>query len=386
MNQDTMLPQRTEDAAELNEDSGRKSSSGPSEEPEKQDLFQGPLRRGHWTDAEMSYVEALIEAFQGGNLDDVKGECSTLRGYLAEKVHCSPKRISKKFESSGYYGRQTYRLAKASASIPTEAEISKQEERQSRLQILKEKFVESVGDYALEVQTKKKKHKPKKVRKKTSFQGNVLSVGVASPAAQTAGGGTIQMASNDLGPQAAANHHMLGQLNPQPRTVMNSASLGRLHSSFGGISAESLGLAPSSIHGLQLERLLQSLGPSSVVPPHANLLSLTTGYTPPVEALLLGTLTNQMRVNQVRLHQLQAGTQMHPSAAGSNLHAVVADPMMAHENLRQIIQNTSISTVSADPTGMYVQGNNNNVRTERNRSIADYIAHHSSTAKRTKYN
>lgn len=72
-----------------------------------QDFFQGwKLRSGKWLEEEESYAELLIDMFDKGYLlDCVTG--STLRAYLAQKLHCAPMRISKKYAGKGI-GKKVY--------------------------------------------------------------------------------------------------------------------------------------------------------------------------------------------------------------------------------------------------------------------------------------
>ncbi|KAF4316940.1 hypothetical protein JM18_007768, partial [Phytophthora kernoviae] len=56
--------------------------------------LSGPLRRGKWTRAEEDYAAATISYFCDGLLAIQYG--TTLRGYLAQQLHCDPMRISKK--------------------------------------------------------------------------------------------------------------------------------------------------------------------------------------------------------------------------------------------------------------------------------------------------
>ncbi|TDH67977.1 hypothetical protein CCR75_004350 [Bremia lactucae] len=64
-------------------------------EPTTVDLtLTGPLRRGKWTRAEEVYAAATISYFCDGLLAIQYG--TTLRGYLAQQLHCDPMRISKK--------------------------------------------------------------------------------------------------------------------------------------------------------------------------------------------------------------------------------------------------------------------------------------------------
>ncbi|CAB9499569.1 expressed unknown protein [Seminavis robusta] len=62
---------------------------------------------GAWTAEEQRYVTALIEEFHAGNLPGVK-ERTSLRKLLASKLGCHEKRITKKYERTGYNGRKQY--------------------------------------------------------------------------------------------------------------------------------------------------------------------------------------------------------------------------------------------------------------------------------------
>eukprot|EP00977_Amphora_coffeiformis_P007274 scaffold1581_cov169-Amphora_coffeaeformis.AAC.10 len=79
-----------------------KSSGGDSS-----NFFKGwELRSGKWLKEEEAYAELLIRMFDRGQLSDcVTG--STMRAYLAQKLHCAPMRISKKFAGRGI-GKKVY--------------------------------------------------------------------------------------------------------------------------------------------------------------------------------------------------------------------------------------------------------------------------------------
>lgn len=97
---------------------------------------QQPLYTGTWTKEELDYSDALAEEFRSGNLPGVEDK-TTLRGYLAMKLNCPVKRISKKYESSGYNGRLQYRKGFV-AMTPEESQ-----RRLRNLEVLKDKFMES---------------------------------------------------------------------------------------------------------------------------------------------------------------------------------------------------------------------------------------------------
>lgn len=62
---------------------------------------------GQWTKEEQEYVACLQEGFKRGTLDIPDG--TSLRFFIAAKLGCKPKRVSKKYERSGYNGKQVYR-------------------------------------------------------------------------------------------------------------------------------------------------------------------------------------------------------------------------------------------------------------------------------------
>jgi hypothetical protein len=60
------------------------------------------LRSGKWTPEEEAYAEGLMKEFKAGHLKLEEGK--SLRKFLAEKLGCSPKRISKKYEGKQALG------------------------------------------------------------------------------------------------------------------------------------------------------------------------------------------------------------------------------------------------------------------------------------------
>ncbi|CAB9522431.1 RING [Seminavis robusta] len=82
---------------------GRKDAQGasPSLQPSEGQYV------GTWTMEEKKYVEALIAEFRAGNILNLP-EKSTLRAFIANKLGCSEKRITKKYERTGYNGRLLY--------------------------------------------------------------------------------------------------------------------------------------------------------------------------------------------------------------------------------------------------------------------------------------
>lgn len=64
------------------------------------------MRRGQWTTQEIAYATRLIDEFRNGSLQIPGG--TSMRGFLAEKLGCAPKRVSKKYENTNYNGRLLY--------------------------------------------------------------------------------------------------------------------------------------------------------------------------------------------------------------------------------------------------------------------------------------
>lgn len=64
------------------------------------------LRSGKWFPEEEEYALLLIRFFEQGLIGDCE-DGTTLRSYLAKKLHCAPMRISKKFAGRGI-GKRTY--------------------------------------------------------------------------------------------------------------------------------------------------------------------------------------------------------------------------------------------------------------------------------------
>lgn len=94
-----------------------------------------PLYAGKWTLEEERYVTYLSEQFKDGALDVPEGK--SLRCFLADQSNCNAKRISKKYERTGYNGKLQYVDKRASFS-PEELSQRRQERKE-----LERKFRES---------------------------------------------------------------------------------------------------------------------------------------------------------------------------------------------------------------------------------------------------
>jgi hypothetical protein len=64
------------------------------------------LRKGKWTPDEENYANKIIYLFNQGLLPIPAG--TTLRGYLSEKLHCDPMRITKKYAGASCIGKQVF--------------------------------------------------------------------------------------------------------------------------------------------------------------------------------------------------------------------------------------------------------------------------------------
>ena len=72
------------------------------------------LRSGKWTPEEEAYADILIELFVKGQVDLENG--STLRSFLAKKLHCAPMRVTKKYAGKSK-GKASYLGKKNSVAI-----------------------------------------------------------------------------------------------------------------------------------------------------------------------------------------------------------------------------------------------------------------------------
>ena len=88
-----------------------------------------PPHTGAWSEEEEEYAERLTLEFREGNLDLPDG--TSLRQFLAQMLHCNPKRISKHYEGTHYSGgRKFYRRASKKLS---ELEIRQRQTELNRL-------------------------------------------------------------------------------------------------------------------------------------------------------------------------------------------------------------------------------------------------------------
>jgi hypothetical protein len=78
-----------------------------------------PLRKGKWTQEEELFAEAIIREFRRGMLALPRG--TTLRSYLAKKLHCDPMRISKKFAGAASIGVCVFAPCKKTPELQEEA-------------------------------------------------------------------------------------------------------------------------------------------------------------------------------------------------------------------------------------------------------------------------
>ncbi|CAH0474373.1 unnamed protein product [Peronospora belbahrii] len=111
--------------------------------------LSGPLRRGKWTRAEENYAAATISYFCDGLLAIQYG--TTLRGYLAQQLHCDPMRISKKLLPGSVFagikinpkiGRRAY----YPCAQDSPAAARSKENAAQHLTNLRQAFIQSIED------------------------------------------------------------------------------------------------------------------------------------------------------------------------------------------------------------------------------------------------
>jgi hypothetical protein len=107
-------------------------ASGGGDNPEE----HLPVYAGKWTQQEEQYAQFLMEEFRAGNIPNLEGG-ATLRNYLAKMLICLPKRVTKKYERSGYNGKLTYQANLVTMS-PQQAQA-----RRQQLAVSRANFIES---------------------------------------------------------------------------------------------------------------------------------------------------------------------------------------------------------------------------------------------------
>jgi len=79
----------------------------PQQQPRQPPQTTVPLRTGQWTQEEIAFAKKVIEFFDRGSLPNCANG-TTLRALLADILHCSPMRISKKFAGDIAIGKRTF--------------------------------------------------------------------------------------------------------------------------------------------------------------------------------------------------------------------------------------------------------------------------------------
>lgn len=111
-----------------------KIATANSEVKANQGPDNGLFYVGRWTREEEHYVEALIDNFRAGNISGIPAGI-TLRLYLAKMLMCRVKRVSKRYERTGYNGRAQYVAGAANLALE-ESEKMTEETRKLRLAFL----------------------------------------------------------------------------------------------------------------------------------------------------------------------------------------------------------------------------------------------------------
>ena len=176
---------------------------------------------GRWTRDEETYANELIREFQAGTLENVE-EGATLRNFLAEKLTCHAKRISKKYEGSHYNGRQRFRRK--------EDVIPKEELEEKRRTIIKlqEAFAEARKRSQKAHSRKAKAPTKKQVQpKNTPSQDNRQSVAATENAALLSSQPNPAPGFSSLGPlpHDEYNRIMSSRMDPSQAISMAIADL-----------------------------------------------------------------------------------------------------------------------------------------------------------------
>ncbi|KAL3815304.1 hypothetical protein ACHAXA_006806, partial [Cyclostephanos tholiformis] len=83
------------------------------------------LRKGKWTVEEEEYATRFIHYFSSGLLTLPEGK--TLRASLAEKLHCDPMRITKKYAGASCLGSKISKLSEKPKYSPEDVEMAREE-------------------------------------------------------------------------------------------------------------------------------------------------------------------------------------------------------------------------------------------------------------------
>ena len=112
------------------------------------DFFRGwKLRFGKWLEEEEAYAELLIEMFDKGELEDCMVG-STLRAYLAQKLHCAPMRISKKFAGKGI-GKKVFSSRTEPRTCVSKPELGPRSKLREQVEKVEKKFHEAAATDAV---------------------------------------------------------------------------------------------------------------------------------------------------------------------------------------------------------------------------------------------
>eukprot|EP01138_Halocafeteria_seosinensis_P008177 gb/GECG01008357.1/.p1 GENE.gb/GECG01008357.1/~~gb/GECG01008357.1/.p1 ORF type:complete len:1002 (+),score=135.51 gb/GECG01008357.1/:1-3006(+) len=119
--------------------------NNPEAQAIKQDIRESRVlsdmepRRGKWSDEEEKYASFLVDCFRLGTLPLHEG--ATLRTTLAEQLHCTPMRITKKYNKDASIGKQVYKRDFSTAAADWRA---RRDDALRKLRRLRYIFVESI--------------------------------------------------------------------------------------------------------------------------------------------------------------------------------------------------------------------------------------------------
>lgn len=144
----TMLPPLVVDAALLRQRQlavvAASNAAASAPPPLQNPAYPQLLRSGKWLPAEENYALLLVALFERGMIKDCIDGTTTLRTYLAQKLHCAPMRISKKFAGRGI-GKLIYTSSSKSRSMIMNNAAQPQitPELLLRLRIAEQQFLQS---------------------------------------------------------------------------------------------------------------------------------------------------------------------------------------------------------------------------------------------------
>ncbi|CAB9498461.1 RING [Seminavis robusta] len=203
------------------------------------------LYSGKWTLEEETYVSFLCEEFRAGSLAVPEGK--SLRCFLADQLGCNAKRISKKYERTGYNGKLQY-IDRRRTMTPQDLKKCNE-----KMQVLEQKFRESRETLKL-VENSRKRTVPSVTPNPPVFHSDAVTAALSAylqPAAKRARTAASMILTNPapihLGHIAAPNPSPAGAAGvaASPSLAALSLPVGRI-----AVGATTVDILGCSIQGL----------------------------------------------------------------------------------------------------------------------------------------